>query len=210
MINSRDIGDLRPDVAANTAEFLARCNVAGYPVLITSTMRDQEYQTMLYEQGRSKKGPIVTNAKLIGFHGYGLAFDFCRNVKGREYDDSDGFFEKVAAIGKKIGFSWGGDWKSFVDKPHMQWDEYGKITVTNLRAGVMPEKMPECRKEKGIEEMIIYRYYRDIPAWGRTTIEKLMRGGFLKGDKESELNISYEFVRVFVVLDRMGLIPKIR
>lgn len=126
MINSRDIKDLRPDVAGACDIFVKVCKLRGLNVLITQTLRDNEYQAALYAQGRTKPGAIVTNSKTVTYHS-GLAFDICKNVKGHEYDDPD-FFKKCAAIAKSMGFSWGGDWKSFPDRPHFQWDNNGKAT----------------------------------------------------------------------------------
>ena len=40
-------------------------------------------------------------------------------------------WSKIAALGKSIGFEWGGDWKSFKDKPHFQYT-FGK-TLAQLR-----------------------------------------------------------------------------
>lgn len=143
MLNSRDISLLRSDVAANCRKWIELCKAAGLNVLVTSTVRDEEYQASLYAQGRTKPGGIVTNSKKPTFHWdkAGLAFDFCKNVKGHEYDDLE-FFKKAAAIAKKMGFSWGGDWKSFVDRPHIQWDDGGKYSGSDIRAGRMPRTMP--------------------------------------------------------------------
>lgn len=142
MLNSRAIDDLRPDVAANCRILLELCKAQGLPVLITQTIRDDEYQSQLYAQGRTQPGSIVTNSKTTTFHGAGLAFDFCKNVKGHEYDDA-AFFAKVAAVAKAMGFAWGGDWKSFPDRPHFQWDEHGKYTGSMIRAGKRPAEMEE-------------------------------------------------------------------
>ena len=141
MINSRSIDDLRADVRENCKTLIERCKAAGLNVLVTQTLRDNEYQAQLYAQGRTKPGSIVTNAKTVSFHGCGLAFDFCKNVKGAEYSDA-AFFGKVAKLAKEMGFSWGGDWKSFVDKPHLQWDDGGKLTDAQVRAGKRPRTMP--------------------------------------------------------------------
>ena len=97
MINSRDLRDLRGDVAANCRTLLELCKQQGLDVLIAQTKRDNEYQATLYAQGRTKPGSIVTNSPTVTFHGAGLAFDFCKNVKGHEYDDP-AFFADVAAI----------------------------------------------------------------------------------------------------------------
>ena len=139
---------LRDDVEANCRVFLDLCEKAGLKVLVTETVRDEEYQAQLYDQGRTKSGSIVTNVKYPTFHWNkaALAFDICQNIKGHEYDNAD-FFKKCGEIGKKVGFSWGGDWKSFVDKPHFQWDEHGKYTGSMIRAGKRPGTMPLYGKE---------------------------------------------------------------
>lgn len=138
MVNSRDITLLRDDVEANCRVFLALCEAAGLKVLVTQTVRDDEYQAKLYAQGRTAPGSIVTNSKTTTFHGAGLAFDICQNSKGKEYSDRS-FFNRCAEIGKRVGFSWGGDWKSFVDLPHFQWDEGGKYTFSRTKG---PATMP--------------------------------------------------------------------
>ena len=147
MLKSRDISRLRSDVAANCRVFIQRCKAAGLPVLVVETVRDLEYQASLYAQGRSKPGKIVTNQKTPSFHWdkVGLAFDICKNVKGHEYDDAD-FFRRCGAIGKEMGFTWGGDWKSLPDKPHFQWDDHGKCTAAMVRKGKLPRMMPAYKE----------------------------------------------------------------
>ena len=188
MLNSRDIDKLRADVAANCRVFLDLCKAEGLPVLVTQTVRDLEYQASLYAQGRTKPGKIVTNQKTPSFHSdkAGLAFDICKNVKGHEYDDL-AFFNRCGEIGKKIGFSWGGDWTSIPDKPHFQWDAGGKYTAAMVRAGKLPPAMPvykevqeEMTKEEakrvlktkaGLSDATIT--YLDSYRWGDDLIVKL-------------------------------------
>ena len=142
MLKSRDISRLRADVAENCRIFLALCEAEGLPVLVTETVRDKEYQASLYAKGRTEKGKIVTRAKTPSFHWdrVALAFDICKNVKGHAYDDPS-FFDRCGQIGKQVGFSWGGDWKSIVDKPHFQWDAHGKYTASMVRRGKLPPLM---------------------------------------------------------------------
>lgn len=153
MINSRDIALLRDDVEANCRVFIDKCKAAGLNVLITQTLRDNEYQATLYAQGRTKPGSIVTNSKTTTFHGVGLAFDIAKNVKGHEYDDL-AFFSKCAVIAKEIGFSWGGDWKTFVDRPHFQWDNHGKAKYTSVPTMPLYKTATEPKREDE-EEMDI-------------------------------------------------------
>lgn len=151
MLRSREIDRLRPDVAANCRAFLALCKAEGLPVLVTETVRDLEYQASLYAQGRTKPGKIVTQQKTPSFHWekVGLAFDICKNVKGHEYDDA-AFFRRCGAIGKRMGFTWGGDWKSMVDLPHFQWDDGGKYTAAMVRKGKLPRTMPLWKEAKKV------------------------------------------------------------
>lgn len=207
MMNSRDIDRLRPDVAANCRKWIELCKEAGLNVLVTQTVRDREYQESLYAQGRTKPGSIVTNGRVPTFHAdtAGLAFDFCKNVKGHEYDDS-AFFHKAAAIAKGMGFSWGGDWKSFVDMPHIQWDNGGEWTSAMIRAGKLPPEMPAWgEKEEEIE--MRYNSVQECPSWAQATIQKLVTKGFLNGDGNG-LDLSYDMVRMLVILDRAGMFGK--
>ena len=172
MINSRAIDDLRPDVAANCRTLVELCRAQGLNMLITQTLRDNEYQATLYAQGRTKPGSIVTNSPTTTFHGAGLAFDFCKNVKGHEYDDPS-FFLTVAIIAKAMGFSWGGDWKSFTDKPHLQWDEHGKYTDAMIRAGKRPAEM---------EEYMSYDTFKKYMEQYRTEQGKLAASNWKNGE----------------------------
>lgn len=149
MYHSRDIDDLRADVRANCVIFLDLCKEAGLPVLITETVRDDEYQRYLAANGYASK-----TATRPTFHSVkaGLAFDICKNVKGHEYDDLS-FFDRCGQIAKQVGFSWGGDWKSFPDKPHIQWDAHGKYTGSMILAGKYPPEMEEYMDQATFNKM---------------------------------------------------------
>ena len=151
MLKSREIDRLRSDVEHNCRVLIQRCAAEGLPVAVVETVRDLEYQASLYAQGRTKPGKIVTNQKTPSFHWdkVGLAFDICKNVKGHEYDDAD-FFRKCGAIGKEMGFTWGGDWKSLPDRPHFQWDDGGRFTASMVRKGQLPRLMPLYREVKAV------------------------------------------------------------
>lgn len=210
MLNSRDISKLRADVAANCRVWLERCRAAGLNVLVTQTVRDAEYQAYLYAQGRTRPGSIVTNGKRPTFHWdkAGLAFDFCKNVKGHEYDDA-AFFKRAAAIAKEMGFSWGGDWKSFPDRPHIQWDAHGKYTGSMILAGKMPPVM-ELYEAEEEETEVRYKYLADIPAKFRPTIERLMDAGIIQGDGSDPagngdvIDLTHDQVRTLVFVYRGG------
>jgi len=100
---------------------------------IISGLRTYAEQDMLYQQGRTTPGSIVTDAP-AGYsnHNFGIAFDLgIFNADGRYIDDlpdcgimsevqvSD-CYRYLAPIGKALGLIWGGDWTSIGDEPHYE------------------------------------------------------------------------------------------
>lgn len=197
MVNSRDLLDLRPDVAENCRVFLRLCRAAGLNVLITQTLRDDEYQAYLYEQGRTRPGEIVTNSPKTAHHGKGLAFDFCKNIKGHEYDDLK-FFEDCGKIAKQIGFTWGGDWVSFVDRPHVQWDDHGRYSSSVVRAGVLPPEMEEYVTQEQFDTMMDNYLERlrtkTVSSWAEAYWEAAKKQGLTDGTAPQGLATRQEVI----------------
>jgi peptidoglycan L-alanyl-D-glutamate endopeptidase CwlK len=107
MINSRKIEDLLPKVAEMCKAFIAKCKEAGIDILITSTYRDNESQTALYNQGRTTPGHKVTNAKAgSSYHNYKCAFDFAPIKNGKIDWNDAALFAKCGKIGVACGLEW--------------------------------------------------------------------------------------------------------
>lgn len=134
----RDITKLHPRLQEKIAQLKAMCEERGIPLGIGECFRTVAEQDALYAQGRTKPGAIVTNGRGSNYgsqHQWGIAFDFFRNIKGQEYT-SIAFFEEVADLAKSIGLGWGGDWKSFVDRPHLYLPEWGSgVSVLKAQYG---------------------------------------------------------------------------
>lgn len=134
---SRNLGDLHPFVHVLADKFLKECKKQGIDVLIYCTLRDNTEQDSLYAQGRTKKGRIVTNAKGgYSYHNYGLAFDCVPSIDGRARWDRIDLYNKMGRIGRSLGLVWGGDFKSFKDRPHFQWSD--GLTIKQLLSGQRP------------------------------------------------------------------------
>ena len=207
---SRDIQLLHPVLRACIPKILKRCGNAGLPVLVTETFRTKEEQDALYWQGRTSPGPIVTNVKWPkSAHCWGVAFDFCRNIRGKEYDDSDGFFEKVAEIAKPFGLTWGGDWKNFVDKPHLELTQFlpGSSVNTLIHQYSTPENfMASWVKQE--EPFVRYQTVKDVPQWAQDMVLDLMQSGALAGDGNTDLDarvidLSDDMIRVLAIVTRL-------
>lgn len=120
----RGIDRLIPEAKEAAERLVAECKAKGLNILITDTLRTKDEQNALYAKGRTTPGSIVTSCRYPhSLHCWGTAFDFCRNEKGREYDNADGFFEKVGAVAESLGLVWGGHFKH-PDRPHVQLAKY--------------------------------------------------------------------------------------
>lgn len=107
---------LLPLVARKVLELIGLAEEAGTPIRITEGYRSPARQAELYAQGRTKPGKIVTNAKPgESIHQYGCAFDIVFTKTGYE-----GNWDKIGQLGKSLGFTWGGDFKSIKDRPHFE------------------------------------------------------------------------------------------
>lgn len=209
MLNSRDLKDLRADVRANVEILLELCRAQEMAVLITQTKRDNEYQAYLYAQGRTRPGSIVTNSRTTTFHGAGLAVDFCQNIRGAEYKEA-AFFQNVAILAKHMGFSWGGDWISFPDFPHLQWDNHGRYTTAMLRAGKICPQMPKYAgpiikdEEDDVKRYNTIEEIKQGAGWATDTVQKLIERKIITGNGVG-LNLSEDMLRMLVFNDRAGV-----
>ena len=110
---------LFPVVASKRDQLVAIMAAVGFPVIVTDEYRTIDEQNALYAKGRTLPGEIVTNAKGgESLHNYRCAFDVAfKKGSGISYE---GDFGMLGNVGKILGLEWGGDWASFVDKPHFQ------------------------------------------------------------------------------------------
>lgn len=121
---------LNPEFAAKLALFEKKLAANGIKVLFTCGYRSIEEQDHLYAQGRTKPGSKVTNARGgYSWHNFGLAADYAFVISGKV--TWDGPWAVFGRIARSCGLEWGGDFKSIVDRPHVQWTR-GK-TLAQMR-----------------------------------------------------------------------------
>lgn len=114
---NRNIGDLHKVAQEACRLFLSECEKAGVKIFITETHRSQARQDYLYAQGRTRPGNVVTQTRNSNHKG-GLAWDIAVSPPANLYDIAA--LSKAGAIARRLGITWGGDWKSFVDRPHFE------------------------------------------------------------------------------------------
>lgn len=157
----KSLEGLHPYVKKQAEALLERanCRLKHHKMIITQALRTNEEQATIYGQGRKSfiyKGkeygnpnkPVVSNAKPgSSTHNYGLAIDFALVIpdgKRAVWDintdfDKDGRADwmEVVEEAKNLGFTWGGDWESFKDFPHLEMT--AGLTIKELSAGKQPD-----------------------------------------------------------------------
>ena len=98
------------------------------------------------------------------------------------------------------------------------WSRFG-VTMDDFRAGVarllQKEEEPSMTREE-VTQMVkqalgedrkarTFPKLADVPGWAAATVQKLVKRDALQGDGQA-LNLSYDFLRVMVALDRMGVL----
>jgi len=137
--SEENIKTLLPQVQIMARSLVHAANKIGITIKVISGSRTYEQQHAIYLQGRKpdevnaarkKAGmdPIsaaetkqkVTNAD-AGFsnHNFQIAFDI-GVFQGKTYLDDSPLYKAVAVLGKQLGLSWGGDWKTSTDEPHYE------------------------------------------------------------------------------------------
>lgn len=133
-----NMGAVNSKVKDLAMELIKRAYHEGINVQITSGYRSNAEQKKLYNQGRTTSGNVVTNAGPgQSVHNYGYAIDYVllNNEGTTAIWVVNNDWKRVAAIGKQLGFQWGGDWSKFPDPPHL---DMGGLSWQQLQAGRRP------------------------------------------------------------------------
>ncbi|WP_433943593.1 M15 family metallopeptidase [Paenibacillus sp. SN-8-1] len=211
----------------------------GVPIVITQGLRTISEQDGLYAQGRTKPGAIVTNARGgYSYHNFGVAIDFALLMpdgKSVTWDmkrdgDGDGIadWDEVVADAKRLGWAWGGDWRTFKDYPHFEMT-FG-LSTAQYRAGKRPtqaqldaavkriinEEDCEMTAEekaafKALQETVNAQAKRistledsakmaEIPSWAQEACVAAKKVGAV----DTTANGSFDFYRLITVMYRRG------
>lgn len=113
---------LHPALVAALRRMVADLAGQGIAVEIVQGLRTFAEQDALYAKGRTQPGQIVTQARGgESNHNYGLAADLCPYTAGKpDWNAPITVWAAIGAAAAAHGLSWGGAWKKFIDKPHVE------------------------------------------------------------------------------------------
>ncbi|MGY6275050.1 M15 family metallopeptidase [Methylomonas sp. MgM2] len=119
--SERSIATLNPKAQRLARIFLKKVLNAGIEARIISGTRTYDEQNALFRKGRfGNPKPIVTKAKGgHSNHNFGIAWDIGIFKNGAYLGESP-LYDKAAEVALEPELEWGGNWKSFKDKPHYQ------------------------------------------------------------------------------------------
>jgi len=104
---------------------------------IVEGFRTTKRQKELYAQGRTTKGKIVTNKNGTtnpSNHQSALAVDVAFKRSGAfRWDVPNDLWEYLGHCARAQGLTWGGDWKTLVDRPHIEWPTADNATYTKAK-----------------------------------------------------------------------------
>jgi len=111
-----------PALANAVRAVIADLAVNGMVVEVVQGLRTFAEQDALYAQGRTKPGEIVTQARGgESNHNFGLAVDLCPFTDDKpEWNAPMTVWAAIGAAAQAHGLEWGGQWKKFLDKPHVE------------------------------------------------------------------------------------------
>ncbi|WP_347862361.1 M15 family metallopeptidase [Salimicrobium sp. PL1-032A] len=156
----RDMKGVDPLISEWGEQIIRRTYEEGIFAQITEGYRSHERQARLYGQGRTgysykgqsygREGKVVTHAKPgQSIHNYGFAIDFCLvtdNGRKAVWEVNDDW-RRVATVAKGLGFTWGGNWRTFKDYPHLEWTH--GMTWQDMKRGASPFDYPGFLLRRG-------------------------------------------------------------
>lgn len=131
------------------------------------------------------------------------------------YDDNrflasdDGKYKCAVGIYKGICDYLGIEYK-LESEDELMSREYEELKAENDRQNDIINQMgTELEELRNTAKSVIYDYVDgNMPEWARPTIQKLVDKGFLKGDEEGKLGLTYDLMRMLIINDRAGVYGK--
>lgn len=142
----RNLDHLQSEFRLRADALLRLALAEGHPLIVTEGWRSPERQAVLYAQGRTAPGPVVTRAKTgQSLHEYGLAVDVAwLNCENRV--TWVGSWWRIGKWCRSVGLRWGG----LNDQPHIQavgwtWRQAAKQWPGGWRGWDSQEAAPRLR-----------------------------------------------------------------
>ncbi|WP_423778856.1 N-acetylmuramoyl-L-alanine amidase C-terminal domain-containing protein [Bacillus thuringiensis] len=172
--NIDNLNNLADNTKAAAFKWYQYCLDNGIEILVYETIRTIEQQRENVRKGASQT--------MRSYHLVGQALDFVP-IKSNGTEDWNGYNKEpwASAIryAKNIGFEWGGDWKGFVDSPHLQYNYKGYGTDTFGKGGTT---QPPIQTKQNVIQSGAFSPYETPDVMGALTSLKMTATFILQSD----------------------------
>ncbi len=138
--SEKNIKTLLPEIQVLARSLVHAAEHVGITIKVISGSRTYDEQHALFLQSRKPLEEVNAARRKAGMepidehenrknvtgadaghsnHNFQIAFDI-GVFDGKNYLAESPLYKAVAVLGKQLGFSWGGDWKSRTDEPHYE------------------------------------------------------------------------------------------
>ena len=120
------LAEVMPALAQKVKELARRLALEDISIRVTQGLRSWAQQQALYDQGRTKPGPIVTNCPGgHSYHNLGMAVDVVPDFADRtppapDWNIHHPAWQRIVTIATDLGLQSGALWRTFKDWPHLQ------------------------------------------------------------------------------------------
>lgn len=122
-ISEARLGEVHPKLSELLHRMAEMLKLENIDIHITQALRTWVDQDLLYEQGRSRSGEVVTNAKGgESYHNFGLAVDVCpfSPIGEPMWDIKLPCWRRIIEVGESLGLLSGSKFVHIPDWPHFQ------------------------------------------------------------------------------------------
>ena len=122
-VSEARLGMIWPVLAAKIRTLAEMLEQESITIRVTQALRSWTEQDGLYQQGRTRPGPIVTNAAAgTSWHNFGMAVDVVPMAQAGQPDWNveHPAWKRLIAAGESLGLFSGSEFRTFKDYPHFQ------------------------------------------------------------------------------------------
>ena|SRR5258708_6900172 len=124
-VSEKRLQEVHPELARRVRLLAEKCAANGITIRVSQGVRTWDQQNLLYAQGRTDGGKIVTNAPGgHSMHNFGLAVDIVPAAEGfpvftPDWNSMDSRWKQVLMLAQTCQLAEGAQWRTFPDRPHL-------------------------------------------------------------------------------------------
>lgn len=209
--NRAALAELAPNTKKAALKWYDYLVKNGIEVLVYDARRTEVEQRANVASGASQT--------MHSYHLVGQALDFVPatakgGVEWGGYGRSD--IKKAVAEAKRLGFEWGGDWSSFIDKPHLQYNYkgYGTDKVLASSTPVSKPTKPVAKPQGDNKAIVPFpgdALYIGAKGMVKKDIERIQRavGASVTGKYDKQTESKVKAYQKRKKLDADGVVGKV-